>query len=888
LAIKHAFVSAIADDADATLVRPSNWNDDHTIEANTITRAQMADYAARGSMTRGGVGGDVEDFAIGATGTYIRSDGTNPAFAALSIVDDTTPQLGGDLDTVAQDILLKGNLLKTTNLALKESSTDLWVVRNAADNANRDLRARVFQVDSLIEGTDSSFDINTQNADNAVLIFGARENGVGPMEVARLQSGASPTFDLVKGRLTGDFDTNASDILLKGNLLKTTDLALKQLSATEWEVRDDADAVTLDFRARTFFFNTAIQALGTGDEIRAANSDNALLKIMARDNGVGLVKVAGIQGGAIPTFDFVNDSLRIENPAETFHYSILSAAIVADHNLTLPLLTGNDTVVTEAHAATLTNKSISASQIDSGTLAHERGGLEFDASPITTGGLLRGASSGVMSILAVGADGLVLTAQADGSVAWEALPASSPHDILSASHSDSTAATVVRGDLMTGQLATPKWQRLAKGPSGDFLKAGASDLSWASLVEADISDLQSYLLNVVEDTTPQLGGQLDVNGNPLGDGTLELLKFSETVSAINEITIKNAAIGNGPEVQSTGDDVDIDLLLVAKGTGVVKADGVQVVTLTGTETLTNKSIDEVNNTITNIADASIAAHTSTKITITAKGQLNSALVYNDQTNVFGDFDQDFKDNRLRIENPAATFFYTITAAAIAANRVLTLPLITGADTLVSESLAQTLALKTLTTPTIASFVNATHDHLAAAGGGTLAFTKTISIPIAILNAQFDANQGNTFPDVLDIGTPNNVHVWTSLQDVDGKTYARVHIPNNLASSPAVKIILRIMANATTGVTRISVTHTDVNNGENFNVAVTESITAIDTTVPGTAFEAEDITFTLSTQPSADDTMDIEIFHEGAHANDTLAVPTLLVSARLEVVVDTVG
>ena len=158
----------------------------------------------------------------------------------------------------------------------------------------------------------------------------------------------------------------------------------------------------------------------------------------------------------------------------------------------------------------------------------------------------------------------------------------------------------------------------------------------------------------------------------------------------------------------------------------------------------------------------------------------------------------------------------------------------------------------------------------------------------VLNGQFDANQGNTFPDVLDIGTPNNVHVWTFLQDVDGKIYGRVHLPSNLASSPAVKIILRIMANATTGVTRISVTHTDVNNGDNFNVAVTESIAAIDTTVPGTAFEAEDITFTLSTQPSADDTLDIEIFHVGIHANDTLAVDTLLVSARIEAVVKTVG
>ena len=43
------------------------------------------------------------------------------------------------------------------------------------------------------------------------------------------------------------------------------------------------------------------------------------------------------------------------------------------------------------------------------------------------------------------------------------------------------------------------------------------------------------LANIVEDTTPQLGGQLDVNGFAIGNGTEELIKFVETPSAVNEI-----------------------------------------------------------------------------------------------------------------------------------------------------------------------------------------------------------------------------------------------------------------------------------------------------------------------------------------------------------------
>lgn len=78
------------------------------------------------------------------------------------------------------------------------------------------------------------------------------------------------------------------------------------------------------------------------------------------------------------------------------------------------------------------------------------------------------------------------------------------------------------------------------------------------------------LSDVVDDESPQLGGMLDVNGNAIGDGTLEILAFSETASAVNEVTIANAATGNGPSISATGDDTDIDLLLAGKGTGVPK------------------------------------------------------------------------------------------------------------------------------------------------------------------------------------------------------------------------------------------------------------------------------------------------------------------------------
>tara|TARA_Y100000310_G_scaffold275149_1_gene291583 strand:- start:43 stop:597 length:555 start_codon:yes stop_codon:yes gene_type:complete len=101
----------------------------------------------------------------------------------------------------------------------------------------------------------------------------------------------------------------------------------------------------------------------------------------------------------------------------------------------------------------------------------------------------------------------------------------------------------------------------------------ANTVNWLdNTVTADLSG----------DSTPQLGGMLDVNGNHIGDGTLELLKFSETGSAVNELTIANAATTNDPTITASGTDSNVGLGLVAKGTGVIQITTSMNPTLTST------------------------------------------------------------------------------------------------------------------------------------------------------------------------------------------------------------------------------------------------------------------------------------------------------------------
>ena len=79
-------------------------------------------------------------------------------------------------------------------------------------------------------------------------------------------------------------------------------------------------------------------------------------------------------------------------------------------------------------------------------------------------------------------------------------------------------------------------------------------------------------------TSPKVGTSvLDTNGN-------ELAIVTATGSAVNEITLANAATGNNPSITASGDDTNVGLNLVAKGTGVLQGGG-SALKIAGKETM---------------------------------------------------------------------------------------------------------------------------------------------------------------------------------------------------------------------------------------------------------------------------------------------------------------
>lgn len=98
----------------------------------------------------------------------------------------------------------------------------------------------------------------------------------------------------------------------------------------------------------------------------------------------------------------------------------------------------------------------------------------------------------------------------------------------------------------------------------------------------DTGFVANAITEVVEDTSPQLGGDLDANGNNIlidggnsinDENDLEQIKFATTASAVNEFTVTNAATGNAPALSATGDDTNIDLNFTPKGIGRVTFNG---------------------------------------------------------------------------------------------------------------------------------------------------------------------------------------------------------------------------------------------------------------------------------------------------------------------------
>jgi hypothetical protein len=109
-----------------------------------------------------------------------------------------------------------------------------------------------------------------------------------------------------------------------------------------------------------------------------------------------------------------------------------------------------------------------------------------------------------------------------------------PHDLLSATHGDTTASAVARGDLIVGTGDTPKWDNLAIGTAGKVLISDGTDVGWSAsaLGTAAFADTGDFLASST------------------------VLPSTEAGSANNFLTAYNSATGAWTKARPTWANID--------------------------------------------------------------------------------------------------------------------------------------------------------------------------------------------------------------------------------------------------------------------------------------------------------------------------------------------
>ena len=212
-----------------------------------------------------------------------------------------------------------------------------------------------------------------------------------------------------------------------------------------------------------------------------------------------------------------------------------------------------------------TGINIDLDNATAGTAPLARGGT--NASLTASAGSIAFSNASALALTAVGSIGQCLVSAGTSTPTWGACATASSHTILSSSHTDALAATVVQGDIMVGN-ATPAWARLAVGSSGAFVRSDGTDTYWSTdgsqLTQLNATNLASGTISTARlPTIPVISGGTGATIYTVGDiitasGTTTL---SSVVAVAAGQVLSSGGAGVIPAYQS-------NLVVNANGLGV--------------------------------------------------------------------------------------------------------------------------------------------------------------------------------------------------------------------------------------------------------------------------------------------------------------------------------
>ena len=522
-----------------------------------------------------------------------KHDGTAAEGPVIGLIGD--PGVTAPLNKVVVD---DGNNQIEFSIDVSSSSTEQFVVKDGViePTTNNDIdlgsSSKKFK-DLFIDGTANIDAINFNGT--ALTVTGAELNlmdggsSVGTTAVAGSDGIVTNDAGTMRHTSVDTFDTylSATTKTLTNKTL-TSAVLNGTISGTSIKDEDDMSSDSASHLATQQSIKAYVDSQITAEDLDFQADSGGALNIDLDSETLTFTGGTGIDtsgSGNAVTFA-IDSTVTTLAGSQTLTNKTLTTPIIEeiDSSSTITLDAGTD-IVLDADGGDVFLKDAGTTY---GSLTNTSGNLIIK-SGTTTAITFSGADATIAGDLTISGDDLTMGTNTSGHImvadGSNFNPVAVSGDVTIASNGAVTIANgavetaMVNANVITGQTA-----ETSIDSSNDLVLVYDNDATALRKVTVGnlVSGAGGGLSNIVEDSSPQLGGNLDTNSHNIliddahfiaDENSNEQIIFQTTSSAVNQFDVTNAATGNAPKISATGDDSNIDFDLEAKGTGHVTVRG---------------------------------------------------------------------------------------------------------------------------------------------------------------------------------------------------------------------------------------------------------------------------------------------------------------------------